>query len=68
MGGDDEEGDEACVVQEGQLEVAVHGDPAEVEPHGHAEDQVAAELSGAAAGVDDDDGDDPVVEDQASSP
>ncbi|PON35945.1 hypothetical protein PanWU01x14_332310 [Parasponia andersonii] len=67
MGGDDEEGDEACVVHEGQLEVVVHGDPAEEEPHGHAEDQVAVVLRGAAAGVDDD-GDDLVVEDQASCP
>ncbi|PON53537.1 hypothetical protein TorRG33x02_305250 [Trema orientale] len=50
--GDPAEGDVACVVQDGELEVAVHGD------------QVVAVLRGVAAGGDD--GDDLVVEDQAS--
>ncbi|PON35942.1 hypothetical protein PanWU01x14_332280 [Parasponia andersonii] len=52
--GDPAEGDVVCVVQDGELEVAVHAN------------QVAAVLRGVAAGGDD--GDDQVVEDQASCP
>lgn len=63
MGGDGDEGDVACVVQEGRLEEAVHGDLVAEELRGHAEDLVAVAMAmpGVVEG-------DLVVEDQASSP
>ena len=52
-GGEDDEGDVACGVQEGRLEEADHGDLAKEELHGHVEDQEAVAIRGAAAGDDD---------------
>ena len=47
-GGEDDEGDVACGVQEGRLEEADHGDLAEEELHGHVEEQEVVTMRGAA--------------------